>query len=172
MEEYDYTLGVNDKVDALYNKSTPAFGTGIGDRKVLGRPQFRWNGYKNSAKDAPNPKWYNGNYVNVPGLVKTEGYWDEAGLCGSSLSFWDVHQKALLDTKKDSKQNINPQKENSINEIDNTTLGINTGGSVSEGFSSRGDNTSNCGCKKFEWNWIILLLVLLIVIMAVIVIQC
>jgi hypothetical protein len=171
MEEYDFTLGVNDKVNELYNKSTPAFGTGIGDRKVLRQPQYRWNGYKNGSKDTPNPKWYNGNYVNIPGLVKTEGYWDDAGLCGSSLSFWDVHQKALLDTKKDSKQKINPQNETSINESDNTTLGI-ADGSVSEGFSSRGDNNSDCGCKKFEWNWIILLLVLLIVVMMVIVMRC
>jgi hypothetical protein len=166
--EFDYTLGVNKEVNELYNKNKPAFGSGIGDRKVLGHPQYRWNGYKNSAKNTPNPKWYNGNYVNIPGLVNTEGYWDEAGLCGSTLSFWDIHQKALLDTKKDSKQHINPQNETNIN-IDSNIGTTNT--SIEEFTNTNNNNSSNCGCKKFEWNWIILLLVLLIIIMAVITIH-
>jgi hypothetical protein len=171
--EFDYTLGVNNKINQLYNKNTPAFGSGIGDRKVLKQPQYRWNGYKNSTKNAPNPKWYNGNYVNIPGFIDTEGYWDETGLCDSTLSFWDVHHKALLDNKKDSKQNINPQNESNIN--NDSIIGSNINYNINPNNNSNIEsfnNFNNCKCKKFEWNWIILLLLLLIIIMIIIVIRC
>jgi len=158
-----YTLGVDDS--KLYKTNSVAFGTGIGDRKVLGRSQFNWNSYKNKRTEIP--KWYNGNYVNVPGLVQTDGYWDaENALGGTSMSFWDTHQKCI--TNKDTPGNTTSN---------DTVIGI------SEGFTSSNNNNNNignsisnsennCGCKKFEWNWIILLLILFIVIMSVIAIKC
>jgi hypothetical protein len=159
-EPYDFSLDVDDS--SIYRPV--AFGTGIGDRKVLTNPQFRWNGYKNSQKIMP--KWYNGNYVNIPGVVNTEGYWNEGGsLGGASMSYWDVNQKVMNDNPP-GVQHINPQNKD-LSDSEDTVLGV----TETEGFSSYEGN-GDCGCRKFEWNWIILLLVLLIVVMAVIVIRC
>ena len=114
------------------------------------------------------PGWYNGNYVNVPGLVNTEGYWnEESALGGASMSYWDAHQKVMGDNppqNPNAMQYINPQNKD-LSDSENTVLG------VTEGFYGNGAN-GDCGCRKFEWNWIILLLVLLIVIMMVIAIRC
>ena len=69
-----YVLGVSNK--QLYNNTQQqAFGTGIGNRKILTKPVYRWNSYKTTP--AKTPQWQNGNYVNVPNLVKTDGYWDK-----------------------------------------------------------------------------------------------
>lgn len=161
-EPYDFSLDVDDS--SIYKPV--AFGSGIGDRKVLTNPQYRWNGYKNSQKIMP--KWYNGNYVNIPGLVNTEGYWNEdSTLGGASMTYWDAQQKAINDNppkNPNAEQYINPQNED-LSDSENTVLG------VTEGFYTEG-STGDCGCRKFEWNWIILLLVLLIVVMMVIAIRC
>ena len=166
-KDIDFGTGVD--TERLYKPV--AFGTGIGDRKVLGRPQFSWNAYKNSPKKMP--KWYNGNYVNIPGLVQTDGYWnEESALAGTTMSFWDAHQKVLKDNPlMDSNGRAVQPQDKDLSDNDDTIFG------VSEGFSSvidmsNGNGDSNsCGCKKFEWNWIILLLVLVIVIMIVIIIK-
>lgn len=166
-KDIDFGTGVD--TDNIYKPV--AFGTGIGDRKVLGRPQFSWNAYKNSPKKMP--KWYNGNYVNIPGLVQTDGYWnEESALAGTTMSFWDAHQKVLKDNPlMDSNGRAVQPQDKDLSDNDDTIFG------VSEGFSSvidmsNGNGDSNsCGCKKFEWNWIILLLVLVIVIMIVIIIK-
>jgi len=163
--KYDFNLGINDS--NIYKPV--AFGTGIGDRNVLTNPQFRWNGYKNNINKVP--KWHNGNYVNIPGLVKTEGYWnDENSLGGTSMSFWDDNQKVMNKNSSVKKKHI-IQQNIDLNDSEDNTL---------EGFISDVDNVDNvnnvnnvdCGCRKFEWNWIILLLVLLFVIMLVIIIRC
>lgn len=164
-KDIDFGTGVD--TDNIYKPV--AFGTGIGDRKVLGRPQFSWNAYKNSPKKMP--KWYNGNYVNIPGLVQTDGYWnEESALAGTTMSFWDAHQKVLKDNPlMDSNGRAVQPQDKDLSDNDDTIFG------VSEGFSSVIDmsnkKTTSCGCKKFEWNWIILLLVLVIVIMIVIIIK-
>jgi len=157
-EPYDFSLDVDDS--SIYKPV--AFGTGIGDRKVLTNPQFRWNGYKNSKKKMPG--WYNGNYVNVPGLVNTEGYWNEdSALGGASMSYWDTHQK-VINSDPPGAEHINSQNKD-LSASEDTVLDI------AEGFYGNGVN-GDCGCRKFEWNWIILVLVLLIVVMMVIVIRC
>jgi hypothetical protein len=158
-EPYDFSLDVDDS--SIYKPV--AFGTGIGDRKVLTNPQFRWNGYKNSQKMMP--KWYNGNYVNVPGLVNTEGYWNEdSALGGASMSYWDTHQK-VMNNDPPGAEHINSQNKDLSDSEEDTVL------DVAEGFYGNGAH-GDCGCRKFEWNWIILLLVLLIVVMMVIAIRC
>lgn len=181
-----YNLGVDDS--SIFNKSV-AFGTGIGDRKVLKQPQFRWNGYKNSPKNTP--KWYNGNYVNVPGLVNTEGYWNEEDTLGSetltlggtTMSYWDTHQK-IRKTPSDSSQNIDIDTVSGINEGFtsysnwdgngyNNVNGYNNGNKSNNKIlvnSGTGFGNGECNCK-YEWNWIILILLLLIVVMSVIVIM-
>jgi hypothetical protein len=168
-EPYDLSLGIDNKLLKSIYKPV-AFGTGIGDRKVLTNPQYKWNGYKNSQKTTP--KWYNGNYVNVPNLVDTEGYWNEdSSLGGTSMSYWDAHQKVLNDNppkNPDAKQYINPQNDDSSNSSNTRHLNNSISG-LTEGFSD-GMN-SECGCRPFKWNWIILLLVLLFVIMIVIAIR-
>ena len=161
-KDIDFGTGVD--TERLYKPV--AFGTGIGDRKVLGRPQFSWNAYKNSSKKMP--KWYNGNYVNIPGLVQTDGYWnEESSLGGTSMSFWDAHQKVLNDDSNPLLDNngkkVEPQNEN-------TVLGFSEGFTVDrdihrygdkynnkdnyENYENYNDNSTSCGCKKFEWNWV------------------
>jgi hypothetical protein len=175
----EYTLGMNDS--GLYRYT--AFGTGIGDRKVLSQPQYRWNAYR----DGKVPKWINGNYVNVQDKVKTEGYWeDNYSLGGDTMSFWDTYQ--TCGTKHNSNSNSRKQNKSTPEYI------LEYNSENNEGFHNMTDNNnyndsnnsnnnsyndsynylldSGCGCKKFEWNWIILLLILLVVIMVVIVIRC
>ena len=74
-----------------------AFGTGIGNRKITMSPEVRWN---NMNVRKP-PRWINGN-------------WEEATLGGSSLSFWDKHQKV-----KKSKGDDNDDDDNDNNDNDN-----------------------------------------------------
>lgn len=167
-EPYDFSLDVDDT--SIYKPV--AFGSGIGERKVLTNPQFRWNGYKNSQKITP--KWYNGNYVNIPNLVNTPGYWNEnTELGGSTLTYWNEPQKILNNNNSDAMQNINPKFTNldyTLDKLD--TLQTNTSPGIIENFSNSNMIIENCGCKKFEWNWIVLLLVLLIIIMMVIIVKC
>ena len=153
-----YNLNVN--TSSMYKPV--AFGTGIGDRKVLMQPQFRWNPYKNSQKSIP--KWNNGNYVNKKGLVNTTGYWNENDILGgSSLSLWDNNQKV-------SNNKHNPELDNT----NNNALDIETfTNKYDNSYDNSYDNLNNktC-CKNFEMNWIVLLLLLLFVVMIVIAINC
>lgn len=163
-----YPLGVDDS--SAYK--TPAFGTGIGDRKVLNQPQFRWNGYKNNRKLMP--KWSNGNYVNVPGYVETEGYWDASTLGGSSLGFWDKYHS--VSKNADPKDTINNSNDISLDYVATMDDGVGTVNSynkkvvgISEGFSTNGSDCNSC--KKLEWNWIVLLLLLIVLGMVIFIVR-
>ncbi len=187
-----YTLGVSD--NHLYNNnitdngdgggdgsslsSRPrnmAFGTGIGNRKILMKPEFRWNSYKNSFKNIP--KWKNGNYVNVPNLVNTEGYWDEnenVNVCGGGSGGGSItkYKDKLSNTKNNNKINKTKQYINTVSNDKNENFTSNTSlydkNNVSYGSDDNNDNNDNdvlCGCKKFKFNWIILLLILLFILM-------
>lgn len=125
----------NDTVTPTIHK--PAFGTGIGDRKVLMQPSYRWRTYTN---DKPVPKWHNGNYINIPNLVNTKGYWPSPTY-----------------DKEQSSQNIEYLDTNIESNTDNNTI---------EKFSN--SENSQCKCKSLTWNWIILILILLIVMMVTI----
>ena len=204
-----YALGVSD--NHLYNKLTSggsssssslssrsrnmAFGTGIGNRKILMKPEFRWNSYKNAVKNIP--KWKNGNYVNVPNLVNTEGYWDEnENVCGGGGGGGSMtkYKDKLKNTKNNNKKkyintvikdddenddnNENDDSENDDSENDENDENKNDM-HITENFTSntslydknnvsygRDDNNDVlCGCKKFTFNWIILLLILLFILM-------
>ncbi len=187
-----YTLGVSD--NHLYNNnitdngdgggdgsslsSRPrnmAFGTGIGNRKILIKPEFRWNSYKNAVKNIP--KWTNGNYVNVPNLVNTEGYWDEnenVNVCGGGSGGGSItkYKDKLSNTKNNNKINKTKQYINTVSNDKNENFTSNTSlydkNNVSYGSDDNNDNNDNdvlCGCKKFKFNWIILLLILLFILM-------
>ena len=179
-----YTLGVSD--NHLYNNLTTggssssagsrprnmAFGTGIGNRKILMKPEFRWNSYKNAVKNIP--KWKNGNYVNVPNLVNTEGYWDEnENVCGSggggggggSGSSMTKYKDKLKNTKNNNtKKYINTVSDDE-NENFTSNISLYDKNNVSYGSDDNNDNDVLCGCKKIKFNWIILLLILLFILM-------
>ena len=132
-----YMVGMdsdNDNENSIY---PVAFGTGIGNRKILTKPEYRWNGYKNSLNNIP--KWKHGNYINVPNLVNTKGYWNYETIIGGTQQHCD-------DEKKQSIKNIN------------TT-------DINEHFTN--DNNNSCNCKPIKFNWIILLLILLFILMIV-----
>ena len=190
-----YTLGVSD--NHLYNNnitddgdgdgdggdgssliSRPrnmAFGTGIGNRKILMKPEFRWNSYKNSFKNIP--KWKNGNYVNVPNLVNTEGYSNEnknVNVCGGGSGGGSItkYKDKLSNTKNNNKINKTKKYINTVSNDENENFTSNTSlydkNNVSYGSDDNNDNNDNdvlCGCKKFKFNWIILLLILLFILM-------
>ncbi len=191
-----YTLGVSD--NHLYNNnltddgdggggdgsslsSRPrnmAFGTGIGNRKILMKPEFRWNSYKNSFKNIP--KWKNGNYVNVTNLVNTEGYWDEnknVNVCGSGGGSMTKYKDKLNNTKNNNKtsnkiNNKTNNKKKYINTVSNdenenftSNISLYDKNNVSYGSDNNNYDDVLCGCKKFKFNWIILLLILLFILM-------
>ena len=179
-----YTLGVSD--NHLYNKLTSgdsssssssslssrhrnmAFGTGIGNRKILMKPEFRWNSYKNAVKNIP--KWKNGNYVNVPNLVNTEGYWDEnENVCGSGGGGSGSSMTKYKDKLKNTKNNNTKKYINTVSDDENENFTSNISlydkNNVSYGSDDNNDNDVLCGCKKIKFNWIILLLILLFILM-------
>jgi len=164
MERYDLT----DRP-----RIAPAFGTGIGDRKINTRPQFRWNAYRNNK--ATTPQWWNGNYTNVPGLVKTEGYWDMDSLGGNTMSFWDEYQK-VNNTVTTTKTSENELSGNEIIEKNIKPFNKNSSSSnlISEGFenNSFGLNSMVVGggkCTGTYPSWLLLLLVLVVLFMIILV---
>ena len=118
-----------DNIDNIDNKNTPykglsydktnfrngihesfsvpaAFGTGIGNRKITMSPEVKWNNM--NVKNPP--QWVNGN-------------WEEATLGGTSLSFWDKHQKVKksgdANNDNDNEQDLeNPARKYSENNND------------------------------------------------------
>jgi hypothetical protein len=158
----DYQLGI---IDAMFNKNkealrqtgpTPAFGSGIGDRKVNGVPQFRWN---TTTAGAKVPRWANGNYENIPGMVETPGYWNPASLGGNTISFWDKYQSAG-NPKTESKSDIpNPDKIIIPRENKNTTTNL-------EHFEN-----PNATCNTVYPKWLILLLMVIIVFMVILLVK-
>lgn len=168
MEPYDLksmkpmTLGVDDS--DIYKGKIPAFGTGIGDRKINARPQFAWNGYRMPRKITP--QWWNGNYTNVPGVVESTGYWDADTLGGASPSYWDKMQSVLKkqqdDEKKEKRQIIYPSGGTS-------GTNWNSSGSI-EGFDSAGELQSSCGCGVPP-TWLMIILFIVIVLIVIVMLK-
>jgi len=166
-----YTMERYDLTDRP--RIAPAFGTGIGDRKINTRPQFRWNAYRNNK--ATTPQWWNGNYTNVPGLVKTEGYWDMDSLGGNTMSFWDEYQK-VNDTVTTTKTSENELSGNEIIEKNIKPFNKSSSSSnlISEGFenNSFGLNSMVGGgskCTGTYPSWLLLILVLVVLFMIILV---
>jgi hypothetical protein len=164
-----YTMERYDLTDRP--RIAPAFGTGIGDRKINTRPQFRWNAYRNNK--ATTPQWWNGNYTNVPGLVKMEGYWDMDSLGGNTMSFWDEYQK-VNDTVTTTKTSENELSGNEI--IEKNIKPFNNKDKLDsdsiEGFDGNvagggGCNVGKCNGKYPSWLLLILVLVVLFMIILV-----
>ena len=154
-----YGLGVDDS--SVYEGKTPAFGSGIGDRKINARPQFAWNPYR--MPRAITPKWWNGNYMNVPGLVESTGYWDADTLGGATPSYWDKYQSVLKkeqeDEKKEKRQVIYPS---------GGTNGTVQG--VIEGFDSDVSKTEGCGCGVPP-TWLMILLFIVVVLIVIVMLR-
>lgn len=171
MEPYDLkplkplksmTLGVDDS--DIYKDKIPAFGTGIGDRKINSRPQFAWNRYRMPSKITP--QWWNGNYMNVPNVVESTGYWDADTLGGSTPSYWDKMQSVL----KNQQENEKKEKRQVIYPSGGTGSGLNTNDNI-EGFESgNGEIQSNCGCGVPP-AWLLILLFIIIVIICIVLIR-
>jgi hypothetical protein len=155
-----YGLGVDDS--DIYKGKTPAFGTGIGDRKINARPQFAWNGYRMPRKITP--QWWNGNYMNIPGVVESTGYWDADTLGGASPSYWDKYQSVLKqqqeDEKKEKRQIIYPSGGTNWNSGNGNTQGM------VEGFASG----AGCGCG-IPPTWLMILLFIVIVLIAIVMLR-
>lgn len=184
MEPYD--LGVNDS--SVYKGKTPAFGsqelasskqegamhfpafgTGIGDRKINARPQFAWNAYR--MPRSITPKWWNGNYMNVPGEVKSTGYWDADTLGGSTPSYWDKYQSVL----KQEQENDQKEKRQIIYPSGGT--GLNVGGNnvqnIVEGFDplEQSDKSEKgCGCGVPP-TWLMILLFIVVVLIVIVMLK-
>lgn len=160
----DMTLGVDDS--NIYQGKTPAFGTGIGDRKINARPQFAWNAYRMPRKITP--QWWNGNYMNVPGVVESTGYWDADTLGGATPSYWDKMQSVIKtqqqDEKNQKKQIIYPSSGSGMDALDSME-GFN-GNINSEGV----DNMPNCGCG-LPPAWLMIILFILIVIITIVLVK-
>ena len=174
MEPYDLNsfkpmaLGVDDS--NIYKGKIPAFGTGIGDRKINARPQFAWNGYRMPRKITP--QWWNGNYTNVPGVVESTGYWNADTLGGASPSYWDKMQSVLKkqqdDEKKEKRQVIYPSG-GTIGTNWNSGGGGNIQGVV-EGFNGASELESNCGCG-LPPAWLMIILFIVIVIISIVLVR-
>lgn len=160
----DMTLGVNDS--SIYHSKKPAFGTGIGDRKINARPQFAWNAYRIPRNITP--QWWNGNYMNVPGVVESTGYWYADTLGGATPSYWDkmqsVMKKQQEDEKKEKRQIIYPSggsgmdARDSIEAFNGSSDGVDVG------------NVANCGCGMPP-AWLMILLFILVVIISIVLVK-
>jgi hypothetical protein len=172
MEKYPlsepYGLGIDDS--SIFLGKVPAFGTGIGDRKINTRPQIAWNAYRMPRKITP--QWSNGNYVNVPGLVNTEGYWSADTLGGSTPSFWDKYQAVQKQEENDAKNEDKPV----IYPSGGTDW--NKGGNIQgviENFDNLSDNSNTstkdnkCGCGiPSTWLMILLFIVLIMIVIVIV----
>lgn len=185
MEPYDMTLGVDDSV--IYQGKIPAFGTGIGDRKINIRPQIAWNAYRLPRKITP--QWWNGNYVNVPEKVQSTGYWDADSLGGATPSYWDKYQSVLKaeqeEEKKEKRQVIYPSGGASKTEgftnitpyqrqgLTNWNLGNQNIQEVIEGFDSASADEKGgkgCGCGVPP-TWLMILLFIMIVVIVIVMVM-
>jgi hypothetical protein len=165
-----YKLGVDDSV--VWMKNTPAFGTGIGDRKINTKPQITWNSYRMPRKITP--QWWNGNYVNVPGDVKTEGYWEPESLGGSSMTFWDKMQSVQSDENKDAKKENKPiiyPSNSTIEGFDNVSNSAkNAKNAKSVNSVSNGSKKTDCGCG-IPPTWLMILLFMIVVIIVIVMVK-
>jgi hypothetical protein len=157
MEPYDLTLGVDDSI--IYKDKIPAFGTGIGDRKINKRPQFAWNNYR--MPRSITPQWWNGNYMNVPGLVKSQGYWDADTLGGASPSYWDKYQSVLKKEQEDEK-NENRQV---IYPSGGTVESFESNESHELGNSAKTNTNCACGIPP---TWLMILLFIVIILIVIV----
>ena len=162
-----YTLdNVNDS--SVFLGKTAAFGTGIGDRKVNSRPQFAWNGYRMPRRITP--QWWNGNWVNVPGMVTTPGYWEGDSLGGSTISYWDKHQEIMKEQQEKQK-------------LEGKSVIYPSGGTVNGVIEQFESNTKNNNGTRYKWNndigisscgcsvpptWLMILLFIILVIIVIV----
>jgi hypothetical protein len=166
MEKYKLepmSLGVDDS--SVYDGKTPAFGTGIGDRKINARPQFAWNPYRMPRKITP--QWWNGNYVNVPGVVDSTGYWEPDTLGGNTPSYWDKYQSVMKQeqqTEKDEKRQIIYPSGGSGTDWNNGGGNVN---GVIEGFDT---TKEGCGCGVPS-TWLMILLFIMVVIIVIVMLK-
>ena len=175
MEPYDLnsggnmTLGIDDS--NIYRGKTPAFGTGIGDRKINAKPQFAWNGYRMPRKITP--QWWNGNYMNVPGVVESTGYWDADTLGGTTPSYWDkmqsVMKKQQEDEKKEKHQVIYPSGGSSM-DAHNSIESFNGSGNSSDSNGVSVGLVANCGCSMPP-AWLMIILFILVIIIAIVMVK-
>lgn len=167
MEPYDMSLGVDDS--SVYQGKTPAFGTGIGDRKINARPQFAWN----AARMPKNitPQWWNGNYMNVPGLVESAGYWDADTLGGATPSYWDKMQSVMKqeqsDEKKEKRQIIYPSGGGGSGWDARDRIEGFAGASADAGAS---DSAGGCVCGVPP-AWLLILLFIVIVLIVIVMLK-
>ena len=164
-----YGLGVDDS--SVYKNKTPAFGTGIGDRKINARPQFSWNSYRMPRNITP--KFWNGNYMNVPGLVESTGYWDADTLGGATPSYWDKYQSVL----KQEQENEKKEKSQIIYPSGGGGSGWDAKDKI-EGYENferfdtarTGDNVNGCGCG-IPPAWLLILLFIVIIIILIVMLK-
>jgi hypothetical protein len=140
-----------------------AFGTGIGNRKITTKPEYRWNP---ANVDKP-PVWSNGN-------------WGESTLGGETANYWDTYQKIGDYTSDDGKtlyNNIKPYNKVLVPDMPEENLANINDIDAVEGFSNintsrsknKFKNIEECkSCKKIEWNWILLLLILIVLMIIII----
>jgi len=166
MEPYDFkpmTLGVDDS--SVYAGKTPAFGTGIGDRKINARPQFAYNGYRMPRKITP--QWWNGNYMNVHGVVESTGYWDADTLGGATPSYWNKYQSVLKQQQEDEKK----EKSQIIYPSGGTNgTNWNSGNGNIQGVVEGFDGSAGCGCGVPP-TWLMILFFIVIVIIVILMLR-
>jgi hypothetical protein len=143
----------------------PAFGTGIGDRKINARPQFAWNAYRMHRKITP--QWWNGNYMNVPGVVESTGYWDSDTLGGATPSYWDKYQSVL----KKEQENEKKEKRQVIYPSGGTNgTNWNTGNGNIQGVVEGFDGSAGCSCGVPP-TWLMILLFIVIVVIVIVMLK-
>jgi len=81
-----------------FNGMATTYGTGIGDRKILKKSEYRWN---NMNVRKP-PVWQNGIWKQPNDVTSTIESYPEGTLGGYSLTFWDDHQsvKPIMNPNK------------------------------------------------------------------------
>ena len=174
-----------------------AFGTGIGDRKISKKPEYRWN--KMNVQNAP--LWQNGNWQTNGGNMTMETLpIQDSTLGGFSYSFWDDNQSVNKPNSSGGSGGSGSRNDgNDYRDIDSMISG-----NIIEGFESSdasSDASSNANktksvynnvyntvsrynnnyrkdkvfdkekcesCNKISWNWITLCLMVIIFMMVAI----
>ena len=174
-DKIDFGTGID--TDSHPYVST-AFGSGIGDRKISKKPEYRWN----KMNVTTPPLWKNENWLTKEQTQDKSNTclesWNEYGLGGFTPSFWDTHQSLSGSSSKsnsssNSIRNKHPSNPSNPNNPSNPSLyegfedyttNINTN------TSNSGDVNASCNtCGKLSWSWITLSLIVVIAMMAVIV---
>ena len=151
-------------LDGGFPYAPSAYGTGIGDRKITKKPDYRWN--KMNVQNPP--LWQNENWQTNGGIQTYETLPVTSAIGGYSLNFWDDRQSVLRQNLENSNSNpsrtINPYE---ANDIIGVTEGF-EGGGGNRSNNSRNVNSSNgscTSCKKIGWDWITFSLILIIILM-------